>query len=63
MMHPNINFVLHILHGCEKPWFIAGGWSIDIGLGKITREHHDLDICIFREDLMDVIAFFSRLDD
>lgn len=31
-------------------WFICGGWAIDLFLGRKTREHHDLDIGIFRED-------------
>jgi hypothetical protein len=34
-----------------KPhWFIAGGWAIDLFLGKQTREHVDIEIAIFRRD-------------
>jgi hypothetical protein len=32
------------------PWFVAGGWAIDCFLGRITREHHDVDILVFRRD-------------
>jgi hypothetical protein len=32
------------------PWFVAGGWAIDCFLGRITREHHDVDILVLRRD-------------
>ncbi len=32
-------------------WGFGGGWAIDGAIGKVTREHHDVDICILREDL------------
>lgn len=31
-------------------WWIAGGWAIDLFLGKQTRKHDDIDILIQRED-------------
>ena len=31
-------------------FFIAGGWAIDLYLGRITREHHDVDALILRSD-------------
>lgn len=31
-------------------WGIAGGWALDMHLGRKTREHSDTDIVIFRED-------------
>ena len=32
-------------------WGFGGGWAIDGTVGRVTREHHDVDICILREDL------------
>jgi hypothetical protein len=32
------------------PWFVSGGWAIDLFLGKVTREHGDREIGIFRRD-------------
>jgi Aminoglycoside-2''-adenylyltransferase len=32
-------------------WGFGGGWAIDGTIGKVTREHGDVDICILREDL------------
>lgn len=34
----------------QVPWWIAGGWAIDLFLGRQTREHEDLDILILRRD-------------
>jgi hypothetical protein len=31
-------------------WAIAGGWAIDMFLDVQTREHHDLDIAVSRDD-------------
>jgi hypothetical protein len=32
------------------PWWIAGGWAIDLFAGRQTREHADVDILICRDD-------------
>src|SRR5262249_27241808 len=32
------------------PWYLCGGWAIDLFLGRVTREHHDLDLILFRDD-------------
>ena len=32
------------------PWGFAGGWAIDLFLGKTSRPHDDVDIAVFRED-------------
>lgn len=31
-------------------WCIAGGWGLDLFMGKDTRRHEDIDILIFRKD-------------
>jgi hypothetical protein len=33
-----------------RPWCLCGGWAIDAWLGKQTRDHLDVDICVFIED-------------
>ena len=33
----------------SEPWFVVGGWAIDLFLGHKTREHHDVDVGIFRK--------------
>jgi len=34
----------------QSDWFIAGGWAVDLYLGKISRPHVDIEIAIFRRD-------------
>ena len=37
-----------LLAGFPQPWWIAGGWAIDLFLGKATRQHRDMDIAMLR---------------
>lgn len=32
------------------PWWIAGGWAIDLLLGHRSRAHEDLDLLVLRRD-------------
>ncbi len=32
------------------PWAVAGGWAIDLALGRVTRAHADVDLALFRHD-------------
>lgn len=32
------------------PWWVAGGWAIDLFVGRQTRQHADVDILIRRDD-------------
>ncbi len=32
------------------PWYVSGGWAIDLHLGRVTRVHHDVDILVLRRD-------------
>jgi hypothetical protein len=41
----------------EKPYWVSGGWAIDLFLGRQTRPHDDLDISIARSDL----GYFQQL--
>ncbi len=35
--------------GFERPWCIAGGWAIDLWLGRVTRQHGDVETAILRD--------------
>lgn len=37
-----------LLAGLDVSWWIAGGWAIDLFLGRQTRPHADLDIALLR---------------
>ncbi len=45
---------------CGRRWWIAGGWAIDYYLGKVTREHEDVDVAILKSDEK---AFRSYMQD
>jgi Aminoglycoside-2''-adenylyltransferase len=42
--------VAEALSRLRAPWFVAGGWAIDLFLGRVTRPHGDIDISILRRD-------------
>jgi hypothetical protein len=35
-----------VLAGTDVPWAVAGGWAIDLHLGRQTRPHSDLEVAI-----------------
>ncbi|HEX2037610.1 MAG TPA: amino acid transporter [Chloroflexota bacterium] len=39
-----------LLGGAPWPWWIAGGWAIDLFVGRQTRRHGDLDVQVRRRD-------------
>jgi hypothetical protein len=38
--------VARFLAGVRVPWYVAGGWAIDLFCGRQTREHGDLEIAV-----------------
>lgn len=39
-----------LMSGYSKPWYVAGGWALDLYAGRERRSHYDLDIATYRED-------------
>lgn len=50
----------YLMAGFEYPWLIAGGWSIDLYLGRVTRQHKDVDIMVFRRDQLHLQHHFEN---
>jgi aminoglycoside-2''-adenylyltransferase len=46
----------------QAPWWIAGGWAIDLFLGRETREHEDTDVQVLRRDQLAVRALLGGWD-
>ena len=44
------------------PWWIAGGWAIDLFLERQTREHEDIDVLILRRDQQAVRTLLGTWD-
>jgi hypothetical protein len=42
------------------PWFVAGGWAIDLFIGKEMRVHEDIEIGIFRKDQMKLYKYLEK---
>jgi hypothetical protein len=38
------------LDGLAVPWYVAGGWAIYCFVGRVTRDHQDVDLAISRDD-------------
>jgi hypothetical protein len=38
--------VATMLASVEAPWYVAGGWAIELFLGEQRREHEDLEIAV-----------------
>lgn len=53
--------VAKILNLYGKPWFIAGGTSLELAQGEITRNHQDTDIAMYYEDMADFFDYAQEL--
>lgn len=47
---PALRAVADALRELRAPWAVAGGWAIDLALGRVTRPHADVDVAVFRDD-------------
>jgi hypothetical protein len=45
-----------MLRAVDVPWWIAGGWALDLFLGMQTRAHKDLDVGVLRRDAARILA-------
>jgi len=48
--------------GLTAPWWIAGGWALDLFIGRQTREHEDIDVQVLRRDQQAVRAILGTWD-
>jgi hypothetical protein len=48
------------LRGLASPWWIAGGWALDLFLGRQIRPHADIDVLILRPDQLTVQHHLSN---
>jgi hypothetical protein len=47
---PGIHAVTAALRDLDASWAVAGGWALDLALGRVTRPHADVDVAVFRQD-------------
>ena len=53
-----LNRVCTILRRYSKPWWIAGGWALDLHTGD-ARAHQDVDIAVLRRDQHELHRYLS----
>ena len=47
---PSIRRAAALLGDLTSTWGIAGGWALDLFLGRQTRQHADVDVALLRAD-------------
>jgi hypothetical protein len=47
------------LERVAAPWYVAGGWAIELFLGEQRREHEDLEIAVPGDRLDEALAAFA----
>lgn len=44
----DLDVAVDLMIGFPAPWWIAGGWAIDLFAERVTREHSDVDFVVLR---------------
>ncbi len=52
--------VARLMDGFDHPWWFAGGWALELFVGRSMREHGDLELGIWRENQMALREHFSE---
>ena len=47
----------NLFKNCGFPYYVCGGFALELFLGRAMRTHSDLDISVFNENKRDVAAF------
>jgi len=51
-----------LLSGLTCPWWICGGWALDLFLNSETRRHDDLDVAVLRRDQAELYRYLRDWD-
>jgi hypothetical protein len=55
----SIEELAKVFEGMPTPWWLAGGWALDLFVGTTTRAHEDIDVLILRRDQLAVQKYVS----
>lgn len=58
----SVDAVNRLLQSATVPWWIAGGWAIDLHLGHRSRAHADIDVLVLRPHLQDLRGCLAGWD-
>lgn len=45
-----VQAVRSLLSSLAVPWWVTGGWAIDLAVGQVTRPHEDVDVVLLERD-------------
>jgi hypothetical protein len=51
--------IANLLAALDCPWWVCGGWAIDLFLDQATRPHKDVDIAVQRHDQRAIQAYLT----
>jgi hypothetical protein len=54
-----MNAVRNLFRGYPRPYWIAGGWALDLYADRVRRPHGDVDVVVLARDLDQVAATFT----
>ena len=54
--------VAQLFSALAIPWWIAGGWALDLFLGEQTRDHEDIDVQFLRRNQQDIHTLLQEWD-
>ncbi len=51
-----------LLRGADAPWYVTGGWALDLFRGHRTRDHDDLEIAVPADRFSEIQRALSDYD-
>jgi hypothetical protein len=58
-LNSDLERAVSVMRNFHAPWAIAGGWALDLFIGRESRSHADIDIAILRADQQQLRAELS----
>ena len=52
--------LLEVMADFNAPWWVAGGWALDLWMERETRPHQDVDVAILRGDQQKLYRSLSQ---
>lgn len=59
---PPLAEVVALFRGFPAPWWVSGGYALELAVGHRYRDHGDIDISVLRRDHQAVRAYLAAWD-